>query len=230
MSDFSVPGAFGKNIRCKCCNNPWNQEDSLSNNAIACSPCLSDSKGYSGLDTTNFDPNVSLKENFYLWSNGGWKDKNPIPAEYSSWNTFIVLRDLNLDRLKVILDELAESSLLLSEEETKLADFFNTFMDEQLIESQKLDLLQPLLSTCSDESLTVTEKIAKLHMHGVNVFFSIHSTPDKADSQHSLCSLYQSGLGLPDRDYYFDEDKKRQKRKVSTIYYTTFKFSGIFRI
>lgn len=57
----------------RCCNNPWNQDDPF--NSIACSPCLLDSKGYSGLDPNNFDGKVNFKDNFYLWSNGGWKDK-----------------------------------------------------------------------------------------------------------------------------------------------------------
>jgi putative endopeptidase len=53
---------------------------------------------------------VSPKENFYQYSNGGWRAKNPIPAEYANWNTFIALRDLNLERLKGILEELEAGS------------------------------------------------------------------------------------------------------------------------
>ena len=120
-----------------------------------CSPCLSDDKGYSGIDPSNFDQKVSPKENFYLWSNGSWKEKNPIPLEYSSWNTFIALRDLNLERLMELLNELSSvsidtngvnvmstvSAVALNANTIKLADYYNTFMNEELIESKGITVL-----------------------------------------------------------------------------------------
>ena len=122
---------------------------------LYCSPCLSDDKGYSGIDPSNFDQKVSPKENFYLWSNGSWKENNPIPLEYSSWNTFIALRDLNLERLKELLNELSSvsidtngvnvmstvSAVALNANTIKLADYYNTFMNEELIESKGIIVL-----------------------------------------------------------------------------------------
>ena len=121
---------------------------------LYCSPCLSDDKGYSGIDPSNFDQKVSPKENFYLWSNGSWKENNPIPLEYSSWNTFIALRDLNLERLMELLNELSTVSkdtngvnvmstvaaVALNANTIKLADYYNTFMNEELIESKGITL------------------------------------------------------------------------------------------
>jgi predicted metalloendopeptidase len=131
---------------------------------LYCSPCLSDDKGYSGIDPSNFDQKVSPKENFYLWSNGTWKENNPIPLEYSSWNTFIALRDLNLERLMELLNELSSvskdsstdtngidimstsvattaASTALNTNTMKLADYYNTFMNEELIESKGITVL-----------------------------------------------------------------------------------------
>jgi putative endopeptidase len=187
-----------------------------------CSPCLSDSKGYSGIDPSNFDNSENLKENFYLWSNGGWRARNPIPGEYPSWGTFIALRDLNLDRLKVILEELqgagggggggggGEGDL--SGEAKKLADFYNSMMDEDGIETRGIAPLAPLFSLI-DSDLPLPSIVATLHLHGVKVFFSAYSTPDKSDASRTLLSISQSGLGLPDRDYYFDEDKEQKRLK-----------------
>ena len=117
---------------------------------LYCSPCLSDDKGYSGIDPNNFDHKVSPKDNFYQWSNGTWKENNPIPLEYSSWNTFIALRDLNLERLMELLNELSNSQVVhvtssddvtgsdigLNANTMKLADYYNTFMNEVAIESK----------------------------------------------------------------------------------------------
>jgi predicted metalloendopeptidase len=131
-----IPGDFGRR-KCPCCNNPWNANDVTIDGSVdsICKPCLSDSKGYTGIDPENFDPNVSPRDNFYLWSNGGWKAKNPIPAEYSSWNTFIALRDQNLERLKAILDELGtRQSSSYADNTSKLGDFYQAFMDEDTIE------------------------------------------------------------------------------------------------
>lgn len=156
----AVPGAFAKKFRCLCCNNPWNQsnDDSIGGSSSAsgalatfyCAPCLTDDKGYAGIDPNNFDPSVNLKSNFFLWSNGGWKKNNPIPAAYSSWNTFIVLRDLNLDRLKGILDEMAaDQSTERSVGETKLADYFNAYMDEERIEERGVAVLSDMAEVCA---------------------------------------------------------------------------------
>lgn len=145
---MNVPGAFGKPWKCPCCKNPWNQSDSEATGAFLCKPCLTDDKGYTGIDPNNFDNKVSPKENFYLWSNGGWKEANPIPLEYSSWNTFIVLRDLNLERLKGLLDELANEAP--KENTAKLADYYVSFMDEATIESRGVAVLSELFGICNN--------------------------------------------------------------------------------
>jgi predicted metalloendopeptidase len=142
------PGAFSKAFKCKCCKNPWNGE-SLENieNIVICNPCFSaDNKGFTGIDPSNFDLSMHIGDNFYLWSNGGWKEKNPIPPEYASWNTFMALRDLNLDRLKSILDDLQLSNTLASGDLQKLVGYFQGFMDEERIEKSNIKPLLPLLS------------------------------------------------------------------------------------
>lgn len=219
----NLPGAFAASVKCSCCNNPWNQTDTVNSSDrsasdtsfLICSPCLSDNKGFSGIDPANFDPNVPVGENFFLWSNGGWKEKNPIPAEYSSWNTFIALRDLNLDRLKSILEDLTMSDpSSATEEHAKLSAYNAAFMNEARIDSLGLEPLAELVDTCLKAENQTTESLATLHSkYGVNVFFSIYSSPDKANSEHSICTLYQNGLGLPDRDYYFDANKADKREK-----------------
>lgn len=164
----SQPGAFARHFRCNCCNNPWNQssEDVSANSSWKtttaglieiCNPCLADNKGYTGIDPNNFDPTVSPRDNFYLWSNGGWKAKNPIPAEYSSWNTFIVLRDLNLERLKVILDELGSTEGQEDDQVgdlKKLKDYFNAFMNEKLINQSGIAPLQDVIALIANAKVS----------------------------------------------------------------------------
>ena len=83
---MNVPGAFGKRVNCACCDNPWNVDALVGD--VVCSPCLVDNKGFSGIDPGNFDSNISPRENFYLWSNGNWMKKNPIPGRFTTSNNF----------------------------------------------------------------------------------------------------------------------------------------------
>lgn len=210
-------------IRCACCNNPWNPGDSQDTGGsstgkdtlVFCMPCLNDNKGVPGIAPENIDHSVDLKENFYLWSNGNWKKQNPIPGEYSSWGTFIALRDMNLDRLKVILDDLQAGTVQLTGDNKKLADFFNSMMDEATIDSlgmQPLSAIFELINKTVDS--TRAQTVTTLHkLYGLSVLFSKYSSPDKSDANHSLLTLTQGGLGLPDRDYYFDEDKADKRDK-----------------
>ena len=211
-----IPGNFGKRMgKCPCCDNPWNQ-DNAGMDSFVCAPCIKDSKGVPGLDPDNFDSSVNPADNFYLWSNGGWRAKNPIPEEYPSWNTFIVLRDLNLERLKAIVDDLQSSKdgAVQSVQEKKLADFFNSFMDMAAIEEAGIAPIMPILSMCKGVKTNPEKVMAELHAeYGVGVLFALYSSPDKSNSVHSIGSLYQSGLGLPDKDYYIDADKAEKRER-----------------
>jgi putative endopeptidase len=225
--EMNVPGAFAKRFQCPCCNNPWNQTDDGAIGTIFCDPCLADDKGYQGIDPKNFDHKESPKDNFYLWSNGGWRAANPIPAEYSSWNTFIALRDLNLERLKVILDELGEGGAGKEVGGVKLADYYKNFMDEEAIESRGLSVVSGLRDLCKQAEHNLAKTVATLHsVYGVDVFFGTGSSPDKGNSQHSLGNLRQGGLGLPDRDYYFEESKAEKVDKYLLYVTKVFQLLG----
>ena len=229
----SIPGDFGRRVKCPCCANPWDQTGTESLvGEISCGPCFADNKGKSGLDPQNFDLTISPRENFYNFSNGGWKKNNPIPGEYANWNTFIQLRDLNLDRVKSILEELLVTTAGASgssNEQEKLANFYRCAMDEESIEAIQLRHLDGALAPCLLGALTSdsTAAVAKLHSKfGVRVFFGMYSSPDKKNAAHSLCTVTQSGLGMPDRDYYFDEDKADKRLKYREYVSSLFELLG----
>lgn len=144
----AIPGDFGRRMKCVCCNNPWNLGDSES--FFACTPCLTDNKGYAGLDPANFDSTVLAKDNFYKWSNGGWMSRNPIPSDYSSWNTFIALRDLNLERIKEIVEGFKSNEASLTGDLVKLRDFYHAFMNEEEVETAGITPLLPAFELCSN--------------------------------------------------------------------------------
>ena len=129
----------------------------------------------------------------------------------------MALRDMNLDRLKLLLDNLQMSSVdKLEGEAKKLADFYNSMMDESAIEARGMEPLYPVLDLIKLGSFAgqMHKILAKLHLEfGVKSFFGVYSSPDKSNAEHTLLNLSQSGLGLPDKDYYSDEDKEEKRAK-----------------
>ena len=196
------------NIQCPCCRNPWTRAAECSY-AVACDECfeVSDKEG---VDPKNMDLSVKPTDNFYKYANGTWIKSNPIPSEYPAWNTFIALHDQNLSRLKELLGRLeapAKGSPAVTAEE-KVAAFYAAANDEEAIEAAGVAPLQPVLATCALAASDKTAAVAALHAeHGVNVFFATGEGPDDKNADWSIIQMHQGGLGLPDRDYYFDEDK-----------------------
>ena len=82
--------------KCPCCSNPWQAATA----GFFCQICDEETKeeqekstAVRGLDRSNMDMTIEPNDNFYVYSNGNWMKKNPIPSGYSSWNTFQVSDD-----------------------------------------------------------------------------------------------------------------------------------------
>ena len=206
---------------------PWVQR---SDAEATCTPCFVDDKNYSGISPGNFDLTISPRDNFFLYSNKGWMTANPIPGEYSSWNTFVQLRDLNFERIRTILDELSALPGVPGTEAAKVSDFYRLALDEDGAEDVQLAALDAPLSLASPSAVKadVSASVAGLHSKfGVRVLFSLYSSPDKKNANHSLCTVSQSGLGLPDKDYYFDADKSDKRAKYKHYVSGLFQLLGV---
>ena len=179
---------------------------------MSCGVCLEDGKDVTGLDPKNMDLKVAPGHNFYNFANGTWLSNNPIPGEYPSWNTFTALHDANLSRLKTLFEELPSPKVPAVSGEDKVAAYWASAIDEDAIEAAGLTPLAAVLAVCDGASADKTAAVATLQAtYGVNAFFAIDEGPDDKDSPNTLLQMFQGGLGLPDRDYYFDEDKAEQR-------------------
>jgi len=167
------------------------------------------------------DPTISPSDDFYLYANKKWMDENPIPTGYPSWNTFLHLNNLSQERLKNLLQDLNEKGVEDASDDTKkLAAFYAAAMDEDEIEKAGTYPIQPLLVACkkaadgvsAGDAAVLASALGELvYKYGISSFFSIGASPDNNDSNHSIAQISQGGLGLPDRDYYFDEDKEDKR-------------------
>eukprot|EP00039_Didymoeca_costata_P026294 m.15559 g.15559 ORF g.15559 m.15559 type:complete len:659 (-) comp5430_c0_seq2:113-2089(-) len=158
---------------------------------------------------------VQACDDFYNHAIGGWKEKNPLEnhPEWPAWNSFIALHELNQERLKELVDNISKEGSTASGPSQKLADYYLTAMDEEAIEAKGVAVLAPLFAKCSVDAVesNCTDVIADLLKLGARMPFSVSESPDKANSSWTILSLSQSGLGLPDKDYYFDEDKEEKR-------------------
>lgn len=111
----------------------------------------------------------------------------------------------------------------MSDEEEKLANFYTSYMDEVVIENRSIEPLLPYIHVALNINCdNLIQTVADFHANGIcSPFFSMYASPDKKCSDHSICSIQQGGIGLPDRDYYFDNDKNDKRddyiRFVSNI-------------
>ena len=171
---------------------------------------------------------ISPADDFYSFANQKWMDENPIPKGYPSWGTFLHLHVQSQERLKNLLENISkeeeeDKTIPNQEEALKLAAFYSAAMDEDAIEEAGIEPIQPLLDACaktaacsSDKTQLATQLGALVKDFGVYSFFSIGASPDNKNSDHSIAQIAQGGLGLPDRDYYFDEDKEEKREAYKT--------------
>lgn len=175
----------------------------------------------------NIESYISCVSKISFWisdANGNWMKNNPIPSGYPSWNSFMELRVKSQEDCKSILEELQDklsNGQDVTEEEGKVSLFYGAGMDEDVIEKVGIEPLGDVLELCKKISTAVDAKEKAMMLgelakqYSIRPFFAIGSGPDKKNSAWSTAQVYQGGISLPDRDYYFDEDKadKREEYK-----------------
>jgi endothelin-converting enzyme/putative endopeptidase len=161
----------------------------------------------SGLDLGSIDHRVEPCNDFYQFACGAWTANNPIPPDRSRWGRFDELSEHNNDVLHQILDRASTGK---DADTRKIGDYYASCMDEPGIEKKgrtPLDADLKLIAGLKDAA-GLPQLLGSLHPMGVSAFFSFGAQPDFKDAKMVIATLDQSGLGLPDRDYYFRDDAK----------------------
>jgi len=184
-----------------------------------------------GFDVGNLDRGVKPCDDFYKFADGGWMQKNPIPADHSSWATFNQLHDKNEDVLRAILEEAAkDKSAAAGSNWQKIGDYYASCMDEPQIETAGLKPLDAGLQRIAEikDAAGLQAEIARLQREGANVVFGFGSEQDFKDSTRVIADAEQGGLGLPDRQYYRDNDERSKKLRDEYVEHVTnmFKLMG----
>jgi len=166
------------------------------------------------LDVADMDTGANACVDFYQYADGGWLEKNPIPADRPRWGTFDELRQRNQNDLRDILERLAaDRAAPAGSEERKLGDYYGACMDEAAIEQKGVAPIEPELARIDaiQDVSSLRAEIGRLQPMGVGVLFQFGSEEDRKDSSRVIAAALQGGLGLPERDYYLKKDEKSVK-------------------
>ncbi|GAB3252811.1 M13 family metallopeptidase [Chitinimonas naiadis] len=183
----------------------------------------------SGIDKSHFDPSVRFQDNLYLAVNGAWVKTAEIPADRTWSGAFSDLRDLSEARVREIIEQ-AAGKAATDPEARRIADFYQSFMDEAAVEQAGLAPLQAKLDQLAKiaDAAALTVELGKLQRLGVSLPFNIAVSVDAKDSSRYLLDVGQNGLGLPNRDYYLQKDARMVKARAAYVDYlvTLYKLAG----
>ncbi|MDF7814453.1 M13 family metallopeptidase [Hymenobacter sp. YC55] len=180
---------------------------------LALASCQSGNKSNSGqpdLIQANLDTTVRPGDDFFKYANGTWLKKHPIPASESSWSIGQEVQDEVYARLRALNEEATKAKAAAGTTQQKIGDFWATGMDSVTADKQGIAPLKPELDRLAAlrTPADVQAAIARLIPLNVNALIGPFVSQDNKNSEKMALYLYQAGLGLPNRDYYFNKDKR----------------------
>jgi putative endopeptidase len=169
------------------------------------------------IDRSGFDTAVRPQDDLYRAVNGGWLAATPIPADKPNWGSFAILRDLSDQRVRTIVDELAAQRGTASGVARQIGTYYAAFVDTAAIDRAGLAPVAPLLA-----EIDAIDSVGALAVwqgrRGQGVLalpIGLWVGPDAQDPTVERVTLWQGGLGLPDRDYYVKAQEERYAKALA---------------
>ncbi len=171
----------------------------------------------SGLDQSDMDKSVRAQDDFYQYINGHWLATTQIPADKQSYGSGGMVYDKSIENLHSIIEQAQKQPANAGQR--KVGDLYASFMDEAKLEALGTAPLTPELARI--DGIKDGSDIARLIAHngsvGVDAPFGLYVHQDNKDSTKYVVDFGQSGLGLPDRDYYLSDDAKFKQFRIDYL-------------
>lgn len=165
----------------------------------------------SGIELNNLDNKVRPQDDFYRYVNGTWLDNTEIPADKSTYGSFTALRDKSRRDVKAIIEETSKlENTEKGSDAQKVGDLYRSFMNVEKLNRLGVSPLMPefekidLMADHKDVSVYFAES----QIIGTDAPFGFWVTNDSKNTTSYITYFTQSGLGLPDKQYYFKDDEK----------------------
>jgi len=173
--------------------------------AVPAAPALT-----SGLFLQNFDRTVRPQDDFYRFVNGTWLKNTEIPADKSNYGAFTLLADEAEKNLRVIVEEAAAANAAAGSDQQLIGDFYSSFMDEAKAEQLGLTPLQPELDRIAaiKDRKQLLAYLSRAQLLMIDNPIGAQIFADATNPDLNTLWVTQSGLGLPERDYYFSKDQR----------------------
>ena len=181
------------------------------------------------LDPTDMDLSVAPGEDFYLYANGGWMQKNPLKPEYARFGSFDVLRERNVEDLNALFAEMTQMNPESGTIDQKIVDLYKQGLDSTRLNAEGAAPLKKYL----DEIYALPDKkalaahLGKMNLVGEGGFFGGGVDADLMDSKTQIFYLGQGGLGMGDRDYYVDPANAELRKGYEAMLAKFFTLAGL---
>jgi putative endopeptidase len=182
-------------------------------------------------DKAGMDTTVNPGDNFFLYANGQWVKKTQIPKTETGWGSFYTLYNDNIKNLRSILESAGKEDHKSGSPGQKVADLYTSGMDTVTIEVLGAKPLQPLLNRIDQikDHKEMIEFLADSFKDGEGDLFGFYIGSDDKISNKNAVSFSQSGITLPEKSYYFNNDAQTKKIRAEFLKYATklFTLTGV---
>jgi putative endopeptidase len=179
---------------------------------------------YPAFEVQNMDTTIKPGDDFFTYTNGKWLKNNPIPADKNAKDAFDELFERNRENIReIIIDASTAKDVVPGSNKQKIGTFYRSGMDTVKIAEQGIKPLKAFfdkiesIKTIDDVQLTG----AFFQSYSISPFFYLFSNQDSKNSNNVIAQCYQAGLGLPERDYYFNNDESTKKIRGKYLIHLT---------
>lgn len=175
---------------------------------------------------TGIDSTLRPGDDFFRYVNGKWYDSVQIPASQAGVGVYMFMNYPQRMRLQGILDSISQSKNQAGTIAQKVGDFYASGMDTVTIDKRGYTPIKPLLvkiEAINDLSSLMNFVANEVKVNNSSIIgFGV--SPDEKNSSMNIAQIYQTGIGLPDRDYYFKSDsstvaiQKSYKKYLATLF------------